>query len=553
MPGNRRRKPNLEKMVFCNANSECLNVGRPVALLSTKETYECYFKSKNLVFNPSDLCRQYDVEDYNSSDWTFGYFLVSCSEGKIAPGVSDFSKINTAKILIDFFNDETIFEALVRDKRFKEDKLRSCGAIFDLSQTCLSSKADNIQGKDIEIVALNEKDSKLPESVSPRPHPDPSVTAASIKPKQIEKITSATCSASCLTPSPVDSSTPMTARPSLKTTDNSARLVDITFDIKCKTLTLGKNARELVKRRKKLENFALKEGCSCYVCEQEELIEIAQSVGAIFKLDLADHPRLVGTCFMIGKGCIITNKHVIEHIPKLDRAYVNFRFKKEGQANSQRFFIESVVMCSAELDYAILRMENPHEQLPPCIFSHGISIMNPGFPESNWSVLDDKFLRLIGHPREEPKQIDLMCTINARPQSGLECWCYTLRRGKNLQRRILSPSLEAEAAKDYHEGKDRRRRTYQSSNFFHGSSGSPGIVHLDDKKWVVVLHARGFKDDKDNFFVEQGVLLTEIHKDVQKQINEAQQGPLKDISVEDLFPSVDCATQARWGEPMELE
>lgn len=78
-------------------------------------------------------------------------------------------------------------------------------------------------------------------------------------------------------------------------------------------------------------------------------------------------------------------------------------------------------------------------------------------------------------------------------------------------------------------------------------------MHLNDKKWVVLLHARGFKDDKDKFFVEQGVLLTEIHKDVLKQINEAQQGPLKDISVEDLFPSVDCATQACCSEPMELE
>ena len=550
-PGNKRRKPHLEKMVFFNSNGECLNVGLPVGVLSTEETYECHFKDKKLSFNPSDLRRPLAADDY-SNDWKLNYFQVLCSERKIAPGVSDFSKISITKMKIYFFIDETIFEALVRDNRFKEEKLRSCGATFGRSQTRLSSKAVNIQGKDIKIVPLNEKDSKLPESVSPRPHPKLSKTAASIKPKQQEHA-SAACSASCVTPRPADWSTPVTARGSPKTRYNSPRLVEITFDIECKTITLGKNARELVKRRKKLENFALKEGCSCYVCEQEELIEIAQSVGAIFKLDLADHPRLVGTCFMIGKGCIITNNHVMEEIPKLNRAYVNFRFKREGQVNSQRLFIDRLVMCSAELDYAILRMENLQQQLPPSMFSYGVRIMNPTCPESNWSLLDDMPLRLIGHPQERPKQIDLMCTINARPQSGLECWCYTLRRGKNLQRGILSPSLEAEAAKDYHEGKDRRRRTYQSSNFFHGSSGSPGIVHLGDKKRVVVLHARGFKDDKENFFVEQGVLLTEIHKDVQKQINEAQQGPLKDISVEDLLPSEDCATQACWGEPMELE
>ena len=533
LPGNKRRKPHFEKMVFNNSNGECLNAGLPVGELSTEETYECCFKNKKLKFDPSGLYRQYAVEDY-SSDWKLGYFQVLCSEGKIAPGVSDFSRINITKMKINFFNDETIFEALVRDNRFKEEKLRSCGATFGQSHlTRLSAKAVNIQGQDIKIVLLNDKDTKLPESVSPRPHPKHSKTAASIKPKQQEHA-SAAYSASCVTPRPVDWSTPLTARGSPKTRYNSARLVEISFD-ECETLILGKNARELAKRRKKLENFALKQGCSCYVFENEDLNEIAQSVGAIFKLDHADHPQLIGTCFMIGAGCIITNKHVEKEIPKTakGRCYVNFHFKKKGQADLRRFFIDGLIICSPELDYAILRMENPHEQLPRCIFSYGVSIMDPAYPESNWSLLDDKPLRLIGHPRGEPKQIDLMCTINASPQSGLECWCYTMRRGKEF---------EAEAAKDYHEGKDRRRRTYQSSSFVHGSSGSPGIVHVDDKKWLVVLHARGFKNAEDKFFIEQGVLLTEIFKDVEKQI---QQCPLKDISVEHLFPSVD------WSEPME--
>lgn len=536
MPGNGRFKPHLEKMVFINANGECINVGLPVGVLSTEETYQCCFK-RNLTFYPSDLCRHYAVDKY-SSDWNLSYFLVLCSEGKIAPGVSQFSKIasTNTKIKVDFFNDETIFEALVRDNRFKEEKLRSCGVTLDRTQIPLSCKAVHIQGKDVEIVSLNEKDRKLPESVSLRPHPKPTVTAASIKPNQIkQEHASVTCLASFLTQWPVDSSTPLTARPSFKTRDNSAPLAEIAFDIECKTLTLLKNARGLVKRRiKKLENFALKQDRRSYVSELEDLNEIAQSVGAIFILDHADHRHFVGTCFRIGTEYIITNKHVMEEITKIakDRVYVNFNFNKAGEADSKRSFIDSVVICSAELDYAISRMEKPHEQLPPCIFSHGISIMNPAWPESNWSVLEDKPLRLIGHPQGEPKQIDLMCTLNARPQSGLGCWCYTLRKGKEF---------EAEAAKHYHECKDRRRRTYQTINSFLGSSGSPGIVLLNDKKWLVVLHTRGFKVNKGNFFIEQGVPLTEIFKDVQEQINEAQQDLLKNISVEDLFPSVDCA------------
>ena len=537
-PGNGRFKPHLEKMVFINGNGECINVGLPVGVLSTEETYQCCFK-RNLKFYPSDLCRHYAVDKY-SSDWNLSYFLVLCSEGKIAPGVSQFSKIasTNTKIKVDFFNDETIFEALVRDNRFKEEKLRSCGVTFDRTQIPLSCKAVHIQGKDVEIVSLNEKDRKLPESVSLRPHPKPTVTAASILPKQIkQEHASVTCLASFLTQWPVDSSTPLTARPSFKTRDNSAPLAEVAFDIECKTLTLGKNARGLVKRRiKKLKNFALKQDRRSYVSELKDLNEIAQSVGAIFILDHADHRHFVGTCFRIGTEYIITNKHVMEEITKIgkDRVYVNFNFNKAGEADSKRSFIDSVVICSAELDYAILRMEKPHEQLPPCIFSYGISIMNPTLLESNWSVLEDKPLRLIGHPEGEPKQIDLMCTLNARPQSGLECWCYTLRKGKEF---------EAEAANHYHECKYRRRRTYQTTNSFLGSSGSPGIVLLNDKKLLVVLQTRGFKDNEGNFFIEQGVLLTEIFKDVQEQINEAQQDPLKNISVEDLFPSVDCSFQ----------
>ena len=206
-PGNGRFKPHLEKMVFINASGECINVGLPVGVLSTEETYQCCFK-RNLKFNPSDLCRHYAVDEY-SSDWNLSYFLVLCSAGKIAPGVSQFSKIasTNTKIKVDFFNDETIFEALVRDNRFKEEKLRSCGVTFDLRQIPLSCKAVHIQGKDVEIVSLNEKDRKLPESVSLRPHPKPTVTAASIKPNQIkQENASATCSTSYLTPWPVDSS-----------------------------------------------------------------------------------------------------------------------------------------------------------------------------------------------------------------------------------------------------------------------------------------------------------------------------------------------------------
>ena len=431
--------------------------------------------------------------------------------------------------------DADVFLETVEHPRSSEVRSGSIRATLE------SCNAVHIQGKDTEIISLNTEDSKLPESVSLRPHAQPSITTASIKANQIKQVNaSAACSGSSFTP--FDASTPSATRLSLTRRDNSGPLVEITYDINCNTLTVGQNA----KWRRKLENFALKQGFSTYLSEMEHLTEIGQSVGGIFTLDRTGLAHLAGTCFMIGAGLIITNYHVMEQIEKMclpkGERYVNFKFKKAGEEKSERRSIERLVMCSEELDYAILRMEKPHEQLPPSIFSHGISIMNPACPENNWSLLEDKPLRLIGHPQGQPKQIDVMCTINARPQSGIARWGYTVRKGTEF---------EGEAANDYQKSKDTRRRTYQSSNYFHGSSASPGVVLLSDRKLLVVLHARAFKDDKDNVFIEQGVLLTEIYKDVQKQIDEAQQGPLKDFSVEDLFPSVDCATQGCWGEPME--
>lgn len=53
------------------------------------------------------------------------------------------------------------------------------------------------------------------------------------------------------------------------------------------------------------------------------------------------------------------------------------------------------------------------------------------------------------------------------------------------------------------------------------------------------------------------MLVTEIFKDVRKKFEQARRdsscgdNPLNDISLEDLFPSVDGVTQASRGEPME--
>ena len=535
--GNTRLKPPFENMLFYNANNECLNVGLPVGVLSIDETHKCSFKN-DLKFHPSDLCRQYAVKDF-SMDWTLGYFLVSFSEGKIASDVSEFSKIIGTNMKVDFFNDETIFEALVRDKRFKEEKLRKCKVVnSDQVKISLSAEAGHIQGQCIEIFSLEEEDTALPEDVPPRPHPDRSVTTVGITQSNIkQESTSVTSSSTPSSPTPVDSSTPSTGT-SVKTGEKSGPLVEITgFRIgrKHKELT-AKNEKEPFKPHETFEPFALKEGCRTYIYDLEELTEIAKSVGAIFVLD-NNKLFLCGTCFRIGTVYIITNNHVIEDIEKLNveknDVFVDFNFNGADYWQLEGRYIDFLLVRSVKLDYAILKIEETEDVLPPCIFSHGVSIMNPD--NSDWRKLDKRPLRLIGHPNGEPKQVDLRCTVDASQQDGAKFYVDAIR----------NEVPDEEAKEECLKLKDENRGRYQSSDFFFGSSGSPGIVRHHGRKWLVFLHCGGSKNRWNEFFIEQGVLLTEIYKDVDKRIKDAQQNPsvannpLKDVELQDIFVSVD--------------
>lgn len=536
-------KPQFENMVFFNANDECLNIGLPVGVLSTTETYKCFFK-RDLVFQPSDFARKYAVEKY--SNWKLGHFFVLLSS--IARAISHFSKIVHTRMQVDFFDNETLFESLVRDGRFNEEALRCC--VVNQERIPLSYKAKHFQGKCVEILALKEKDTNLPESVFPQLYPEPFITTATVTQSKVkQESTSGVSSSRLISLTPLDASTPRPAFMPVESRKNSSQCIELTFKVSCKELKV-KNVGKLGKQVKEFENFAQEQGLRCYGREIRELAEILPSVGAIFLLDIAKQPRLVGTCFRIGAVYILTNNHVSEEIVNSqlneNEKFVDFNFEEAGGSHSERRSIGELVVNCKELDYAIFSMNEPPEKLPRCIFSHGVSIMDP--EKGDWRMLAGKPVRLIGHPQSEPRQVDLKCIVDARPQSGLECYTYTARRGKQF---------EGEAAKDYLEIKDQRRGTYQSSDFFHGSSGSPGLVLLNKRKWLVFLHTRGFRTSRGKFYIEQGVLLTEVFKDVRKKIEQAQRdsssgdNPLNDIRLEDLFPSVDGITQASRVEPME--
>ena len=314
-------------MVFFNANDECLNIGLPVGVLSTTETYKCFFK-RDLVFQPSDFARKYAVKKY--SNWKLGHFFVLFSS--IARAISHFSKIVHTRMQVDFFDNETLFESLVRDGRFNEEALRCC--VVNQERIPLSYKAKHFQGKCVEILALKEKDTNLPESVFPQLYPDPFITTATVTQSKVkQESTSGVSSSRLISLTPLDASTPRPAFMPVESRKNSSQCIELTFKVSCKELKV-KNVGKLGKQVKEFENFAQEQGLRCYGREIRELAEILPSVGAIFLLDIAKQPRLVGTCFRIGAVYILTNNHVSEEIVNSqlneNEKFVDFNFEEAG-------------------------------------------------------------------------------------------------------------------------------------------------------------------------------------------------------------------------------
>ena len=532
-PGFQKCMPKFDNMLFFDENENCLNVGLPAGVLSTEETYKCVFKKK-LVFRPSELRRDYAVDEFNEN-WKLKSFLVSFTE--VNPVIRPFSKIVHSKMQVDFFDGETMFEALSRDNRFDKKALRRClfkCACEDSGPMDLSMSADHFQGKTIEIRVEQEEDKDLPQLVHPRKGPKHDPVAVNVKVEDEPTKTT-------LQPDPASggpsTETSLASKPSLMTdefTKELTRLIECAFDIKSQDLKIG-DKRKLAQRCNKIFrecNFASAENMSIFVSDAEELAEIAKSVGVVIKIGDGGSPILVGTCFRIGTKYIITNKHVYDLLYEIRPGtfFIDFAFKK-GEAPSphgQRYEVLNVLVSSSEeLDYAILKLKEPSHELPPCIFTTGVTIMNPS--KNPHHMLQGQKLRLIGHPSQQRKKIDPICPVFTIPQDGPTYHRYSLRMETFL---ALT---------------DQRRETYHVSNFFSGSSGSPGILFENDKKYLVVLHTKGFCfEDRNRSSIEQGVLFTEIVKDVQASFENSDQGP--GIRLADIFPMVES-----WPELMDTD
>ena len=546
------RNRSLGFFLFKTVNNDCLNVGLPVGILSEDENYECEFRTKSTL-KATDFMRRYAVNEYRS-DWNMRHFFVSLSN--IAVGVTRLkNRIHTdqdMRLRVDFFKRETIFEALVRDNRFIEQTLRLCEVICDRKPLEMCYDALHCENKTV-VLRRSKVVPGLPKSVLPQPHPDLLNTSVKVENDEDSVVTAGSCTTE---PSKFkndeDSVHVVTAGPStavLQAASTSQANSDETFThlIECafnvsKTLTAKDRKKLATECGKIFRNFALEQDLSIPALQVRELTKTLDSVGAIFKLNYAGIPQFIGTCFRTGRHYILTNNHVYNSFKSAEKTAVIY-FNYEGQVPSGPGYVpDYLVMNSEELDFAILKLQEPCDELSaPCIFSTGVTIMRPG---SDWSDLEGQCLQLIGHPNGQPKQIDPMCPVVTTPLDSTAFFVYALRRGE----------MSEQANEVYHKSKDKKRGLYHVSSFFQGSSGSPGILFQYGKKLLVVMHTRGFYlNDSNKSSIEQGVLFTEIVRHVQENIEKARQdlssqNLLRDIKLSQIFPGANT-----WPELMDID
>lgn len=540
----------LDFFLFTTANNDCLNVGEPVGALSGKENYTCAFKSKSRL-QVTKYMRIYDVNQYGSN-WNIGHFFVSLSN--ITAGVTPFKTQIRAdpnmRLRVGFFEDESLFEALARDARFEVEKLRFCGVNCDRKTLLLSYKAVACLNKTVQIYSLQKENTRLPQLVRPRPHPDPLKTsvkaeASKVKEEEDDSVVTAGPSRPGLPAgSSIPGSTTGISEASAPKTLTLTQLIGNAF----KTGTLDRKlTKQLAKEcDMKYRNFALNQGSSVPVVQVKSLVETADAVGAIFTQNVEGSLKFQGTCFGTGEQYIVTNYHVYVELIGATAVFIYFNYE-EGAAPSipgRRYEpVDYLVSGSEDLDYAILKLKERNDKLPPpCIFKTGVTIMDPH--SFNWSKLEGHRIHLIGHPNGQRKDLDFMCPVVT---DGVELYIYALRRGKE----------SAQANTAYLNAKMPKRGMYHVSSFFYGSSGSPGIFFQYGKKLLVVLHTRGvFLDDESRSFIEQGVQFTEIVKHVNECIHLAQedrsgQNRMKGVRLTDIFPGVDTFNWS--SSPMDID
>ncbi|XP_078596963.1 uncharacterized protein LOC144873457 isoform X2 [Branchiostoma floridae x Branchiostoma japonicum] len=219
------------------------------------------------------------------------------------------------------------------------------------------------------------------------------------------------------------------------------------------------------------------------------LKKISDSVGTIVRDNHA-----YGTCFRLGFGpYVITNCHVA-YFAKLLRsygpgnaatAYVDFEYS--NPQSTLRFYIKRIIFAKESLDYCILKLEVPADQL---------QYLPPGLGHLVRPIGNSHIVHVIGCPDwDRSKYMNHCCPMLSYLD---QVHLTTLKNFK-----INLTAEESDLLKSY-------ERIVYFSIFGQRSSGS---VVVDDRGYIVAMHTRGFPSHGQSQ-VEQGVKLSAIRADL---------------------------------------